>query len=460
MATIRKRNNSYQIRVSCGYNSKYEQIIKTMTWKPEPGMTQKQIDKELQRQAVLFEEQCMTGQFLDGNITLAEFADKWFKDYAEKQLKAKTISRYSDMIIRINSGLGHIKLAKLQPHHLLEFYNNLAKDGVRKDIKYVAPSNFTEMLKTSGMTIRELSQKADISEYVIRQCKKGNCIAAESAAKISKALNLKKGFDRADNQKTTLSDKTIAEHHRLISTILSTAVQWQVIPSNPCTRVKPPKVARKEAVSLDEIGVSNLINCLQNEPLKFKTAIMLLLYTGLRRGELCGLNWSDIDFDNNLITVNKSVLYLPKKGVFEDSTKNKSSDRVLHIPDDMIVLLKEYRSEQLQLRLLMGDLWQNSGKVFTSQNGGLINPDYLSTWFNRFLKRHNLPNVHIHTLRHTSATLLIAGGVDIATVSKRLGHADKTTTLNIYTHAIKSADEAAAEKLNQILNPTLKYKAN
>ena len=92
MATIRKRNNSYQIRVSCGYNSKYEQIIKTMTWKPEPGMTQKQIDKELQRQAVLFEEQCMTGQFLDGNITLAEFADKWFKDYAEKQLKEKTIS--------------------------------------------------------------------------------------------------------------------------------------------------------------------------------------------------------------------------------------------------------------------------------------------------------------------------------------------------------------------------------
>ena len=193
-----------------------------------------------------------------------------------------------------------------------------------------------------------------------------------------------------------------------------------------------------------------MISCLQAEPLKYRTAIMLTLYTGMRRGELCGLNWSDIDFDNKLVTINKSVLYSAEKGVYEDTTKTKSSNRSINIPSDMIKLLKQYQAEQLQLRLSMGDIWINSGKIFTSENGGLINPDTLSTWFKKFIKRHNLPDIHYHSLRHTAATLLIAGGVDIATVSKRLGHADKSTTLNIYTHAIKSADKEAADKLQDI----------
>lgn len=121
MATIEKRGNSYRITVSCGYNSEYRQIKKRMTWKPSDGMTKKQIEKELNRQAILFEEKCITGQFLDGNITLAEFSERWFKDYAEKQLKETSIKGYQDLMPRIIQALGHIKLSRLQPHHLMEF---------------------------------------------------------------------------------------------------------------------------------------------------------------------------------------------------------------------------------------------------------------------------------------------------------------------------------------------------
>ena len=116
----------------------------------------------------------------------------------------------------------------------------------------------------------------------------------------------------------------------------------------------------------------------------------------------------------------------------------------------MIKLLKMYKSEQTRQRLMMGDQWQECGKVFTSENGSVINPDTLSSWFKRFVQRNNLPDIHIHSLRHTAATLLIANGVDIATVSKRLGHSSKSTTLNVYTHAVKSADEAAANTLQDI----------
>lgn len=137
----------------------------------------------------------------------------------------------------------------------------------------------------------------------------------------------------------------------------------------------------------------------------------------------------------------------------EGQTKTKSSQRIINIPADMVTMLKEYRHEQIKQRFALGDQWEETGKVFTNEYGGLLNPDTLSTWFKRFVKRNNLPDIHFHTLRHTAATLLIAGGVDVATVSKRLGHADKTTTLNTYTHAIKSADKAAAEKLSEMLSP-------
>lgn len=126
------------------------------------------------------------------------------------------------------------------------------------------------------------------------------------------------------------------------------------------------------------------------------------------------------------------------------------------MPQKCYIIIKitnwEYKTEQMKQKLAMGDMWIDSGKIFTSKNGSMINPDTPSTWFKSFIRRHNLPDIHYHNLRHTAATLLIAGGFDIATVSNRLGHADRTTTLNIYTHAIKSADKAASDKLQDIFN--------
>ena len=125
MATITKRGETYRIRVSCGYDINGKQIMRSTTWDPDPGMTKKQIEKELQRQTVLFEEKCQTGQFLDGSIKFAEFAEQWFRDYAENQLRAKTVSRYRHLMKRINAAIGHMRLDKIQPQHLLSFYDNL-----------------------------------------------------------------------------------------------------------------------------------------------------------------------------------------------------------------------------------------------------------------------------------------------------------------------------------------------
>lgn len=457
MATIQKRGDTYRITVSCGYDLNGKQIRRTMTWTPEPGMTRRQTEKELDRQAVLFEERCRTGQVLDGNIKFADFAERWFKDYAEKQLRPTTVARYHVLMPRINAAIGHIRIDKLQPHHLMQFYNNLAETGVREDTRYQSTVDFKALLKSRGMTKREFAKQANLSVYVLDSMTRGDKVSATSAHKIASTLKLPldKVFRPAEG-KDTLAVSTILHHHRLISSMLSTAVKWQLIFSNPCSRVVLPKNKRKEAVYLDEEQAAQLLQALENESLQHQVIVKLLLYTGMRRGELCGLEWKDIDFERAVISVRRSSLYLSGKGVFEDETKNETSERCMKVSDDVIAMLRIWRAEQAKERLRLGDQWQDNDRLFTAWNGAPIRPDVITAWFHKFVTKNGLPPIHVHSLRHTNATLLIAAGTNLTTVAARLGHANTTTTSKIYAHAIKSVDQAAAEALQDILHPVRK----
>lgn len=132
MPTIQKRGDTYRITVSAGYDAKGRQIRKSTTWKPAPGMTAKQVQKELDRQAVLFEEKVKSGRCLDGNIRFQDFAERWFEDYAKEHLRIRTYGEYVRMKERTYQAIGHIRLDKLQPHHLLEFYKQLGEPGVNQ----------------------------------------------------------------------------------------------------------------------------------------------------------------------------------------------------------------------------------------------------------------------------------------------------------------------------------------
>ncbi len=125
MATVEKRGDSYRIIVSAGYDSNHRQIRKTMTWRPDPGTTKRQIEKELERQKVLFEERVRSGQCICGDIRFKEFSERWFQDYAKDHLRRRTYCEYQKVMPRIYLALGHIRLDRLQPHHLLEFYKQL-----------------------------------------------------------------------------------------------------------------------------------------------------------------------------------------------------------------------------------------------------------------------------------------------------------------------------------------------
>ncbi len=458
MATVEKRNGAYRITVSAGYDLNGKQIKRRMTWNPLPDMTERQIQKELERQAVLFEEQVRNGQFIDSSIKFSDFAEIWLNDYAIPQLRPSTVDGYKRNLVRLNAYIGHIKLNKLQPHNITACYKAIFDEGKLIAPKYKAKIPLKTLLQERNISRLEMAEKYNVGKRTIDTAISGKSINEQTALAISKSLKMQINnlFEKTSEGGGELTGNYMLHLHRLLSSILEKAVKWQVLLYNPCHRVEAPKIEKKEAAYLDEIQAQELLQCLQEEPLQYRAMITLLLYSGMRRGELCGLEWSDIDFKNSIIDISRNSLYLTDRGIFDDTTKTESSKRVIKIPAVALEILKEHKMQQAKDFFKLGDLWIKSNKVFTQWNGKPIHPDTITGWFSRFIKKNNLPPIHLHSLRHTNATLLIASGADLRTVSKRLGHSNMTTTSNIYTHAIKSADERAAELLGDILNPIKK----
>ncbi len=458
MATVTKRGNSYRIMASAGRKVDGKQVRPSMTWTPEPGMTQRQIERELERQRLDFERRVEAGQSIDNSIRFSVYAQMWMergKEGAEKPLAPKTYLRYTQLLERINAALGHLRVVDIQPNHIRSFLDNLKEEGIRETVRYRAAGDLAELIKEKGLTPTKLVVETGLADCTVRSARAGKNVSKAAAEAICKALGvkLKAVFVPLDDS-GRLSDRTVLHHYRLLSSILSSAVMDDnIIQQNPAKRVRAPHCEKLEAESLDEKQAARLLELIEAEPMEYKTAVKVLLYTGARRGEVLGLQWGDVDMEGSILRIRRASQYTPDKGVFVKAPKTKSSVRSLKVPPAAISTLKAYKQWQNERRLAIGDLWQDEGWVFTGWNGKPIHPDTLSGWFGDFIKKTDLPRIHIHTLRHTNASILIASGVNVRTVSKRLGHSQTSTTTNIYSHALESADALAADALGDILSP-------
>ena len=247
-----------------------------------------------------------------------------------------------------------------------------------------------------------------------------------------------------------LSAKTILEHHRLISSVLQQATREGLIPFNLASRATLPKVTKREVNYFQPEQVEAIRDALEREPLKWKTLIHLFLITGARRGEVLGLKWDKVDFDGNRIHICNSVLYSADIGIYESTPKTPTSDRFVSLPPETMLLLRQYRAWQAGERLRMGKYFQDRGFLFTQDNGAPMHPDSVTDWLKKFSKRHGLPHINAHAFRHTMASMLYFNGVDSVSISKRLGHAQVSTTANIYAHVMEEADKKSAEILSDV----------
>jgi integrase len=392
MATIRKRGESYQIRVSCGYDINGNQVERSMTWKPDKKMTEKQIQKELNRVMVKFEEDCSNG-CVSLSVKFEDFAEQWFKEYAEIKLKPKTIEGYRWMSKRIYKAIGHLKLNKITPR--------------------------------------------DIQKFILEMTEEKRC-------------------DGRNKRNGKLSSKTIKLHISMISTIFDYALKMQLIQNNPCRAVTLPKPdsEKREVYTLEEI--QQLLELFQKEPqenFKYVLFYTLAIYTGFRRGELLGLEWKDFDFDNNMVTVNRTSLYSKSQGgTYTETPKTETSYRTLKLPVEVIEALFHWKDLQDKQRIKVGTKWQETDRIFTKWNGLPLDGTAPGYFFKRFCERTGMKYVCNHSFRHFNASVLISNGVDVKTVQSCLGHSTPTTTLSIYCHSFQSAQVRAMDSLAEKIN--------
>jgi integrase len=200
MASILERNGAYLIMVSTGYDTTGKQIRKTMSWKPEEGMTQKQIEKAVNEQAVFFEKKVLSGQVLDGSVTFAEFTERWCRDYAEG-LSPKTYVRYQSMLKRILPEIGHIRLDKLQPHQLMELYKDMGDNVNHRGLSFLPTGEFMDTFEKKGWTRDYLSTMSRVHINTIYRLFKNEGVAEQTAQKcvMCSAFVLKRDLNHRDH---------------------------------------------------------------------------------------------------------------------------------------------------------------------------------------------------------------------------------------------------------------------
>lgn len=468
MAQVTKKTKkdgttSYLIRAYSGRTQTGKVITKCKTVTPPAGLTARKTERWVQEQADQFEREVRNGLLLDCEMLLDDLIDRWFTEYAEKQLKAKTLYDYRKMRPRITAGLGHLKVCDIKPAHLMAFYNNLEEQGVRQDSTFTATPALLKLLPRGERGA--MAKKAQIGQDTMRLVYQGKGVSRTTAEKVSAAAGLaySKAFTEHRKENGKLSGNSVLHYHAMLSSVFKKGVQWGLIAENPCTRAEHPKAAEIDVQMLNEDDIAKLLAALADAPAHFSVIVQLALLTGARRGEICGLRWSDVDLERGTISINRTLQYIPGTGTVFNAPKTKRSKRSLKIGADCVALLAEYSLHQKAERLKVGSAWTRritieDGKtvendlLFTKWNGEPIDPKTVTSWFPGFLAAHDLPAVHFHSLRHTNASLLIAAHAPITTVSGRLGHAQTSTTLNIYASAIQSADAAAADALEGIIH--------
>lgn len=386
MATIRKRGNSYQIRVSCGYDTMGNQVTRNKTWIPEEGLTAKQIEKELNRQAVMFEESCNSG-YQTTVKKFQNFAEDWFREYAETKLKTQTVRCYHNCEKKVYERLGHLRMDKITSRTIQTFIVDI------------------------------------ISE---------------------------KRYDSKGKELPPYAPKTVRNYISFISSIFDYAVKMQQLSYNPCKNVALPskRAKEREVYTLDE--VQHMLELFESESeanYKYTIFFTLAAFTGLRRGELLGLEWKDIDWKNNLLRVVRSSEYTKEKGIYTDTPKTESSKRFIKLPPELMQKLKEFRDWQDEYKNKLGTKWIECDRLFTKLDGSPMGMRQPYKYFERFCERTGMRFVNVHSFRHFNASILINNGVDVKTVQGCLGHSCATTTLNIYAHSFQEAQARAMDSV-------------
>ncbi len=393
------------------------------TYTPK-AKTPKAIEKELQRFAHEFERQVRDGEYLSGEkLTFEECVSYWKTQWAKKSL---TQSTYESYILQIEGRayptLKGLKMSRIMPLHIQSIINQMEEEGkAPKTVKrtYVAINSVFKYAYRMKLIKENPCERCELPK--IQKDTGIHYFTLEQAKTFLEALTLEytdtyKGHSRIDDTGKPYTVAAYTERHTI--------------------------------------------------PFQYRVLFNLAIYGGFRRGELVALKWTDIDFEKASIKISRAAAKVAGGQVIKEP-KTVSGNREIVMPRQTMVLLREWKLQEIELSLKLGSAWEGSrGRDFDENfvfiqldSGNMMHLDTVGHKFKEILERYNrsckseeekLPLIRLHDLRHTSATLLISEGVDIETISHRLGHAHASITLDIYGHPLPSLDEKAAQTLGRL----------
>ena len=337
---------------------------------------------------MIFEMSCKKlNPDIDRSITLEKYTEIWLQTIAPDKLAKSTLVREKQDIERFKPYLGSYKLVDLRPEHFRSLYTKLRK----------------QKNKANGKP---------------------------------------------------LSEATVEGVHSCLCGILSDAMEGGYLNHNPAWRTYKYAGQKKEKKIADDETVKQLIQALETESVLYETYFKLIIATGMRRGECCALQWRDIDWEQRSIHICRNAVKITGDEIFVKEPKTRSGDRYVYFSAEMESLLREYQRECQYITQTYDERKLNMDDfLFRRQGTRLPMTPTTFTWrFKCILKKNGLPErLNVHSLRHTAASLMIAGGADVATVAGILGHSQPSTTLDIYTHAFDKNKKAASAELQGML---------
>ena len=397
----RRKNGTFCIRVSNGKPGGKQELVST-TYKPPQGLSASAAEKGAKEFAELFEAAVHNGMFTPGRkqrveqinpfgITLADFIEQHYYKRIEMRLSPNTVRFYSAVIEQcLLPSFGKLRLCDISSAHLQAFIDYLATSGSRAD----------------------------------------------------------------ETQTEPLSAATVKRYATVFSSVMTEAFKMGLVEKDVLHKqyIEYPKIYKKQIQAYDDEEANIFFEGLSKEVPKVRALLLTSLLLGLRRGEVVGLMWSDIDFKNNCLTVNRSAYKIKGQPQSVKKPKSRNSVRTVYFPEIYAEALREWMDEQDCDRRSAGRRWKEQGFIFTNEVGNMINIYLLSELCSKFEEKCGLRHLKLHGLRHTCGSLMLKNGVDIETVKSVFGHESIRTTqqyLSSYDNAKRSAAEILAKTITK-----------
>lgn len=391
MASLENRGEgSWRVTISNGYNPDGSKRRLQRTVKVDPAKTENAQRKEVERIAAALETDYRRHLITDGKkITMKALADEFMANHVQRRgLAVSTAGEYKDLIYgRIVPAFEKGYVQDLTGKEINKFYQQLANEPAKT--------------------------------------------ARSKTGKLSGTYRLK--------------------YHVALHSMLAFAVRMGYISVNPADAVEPPRKDTKETMFYELEDCRKLLEALDALPdTQWRLFFYMAIYTGMRPGELIGLNWQDIT--GNVLTVRAGAVYVNGRGTIRtDRPKTQKSIRMIDLPPAVMSILQQHRREQAEYRLGFGGAWPEPDAIFTGALGHRLNISSPTQKFQKIVKEYDLRPITLYGLRHTAATIMIAQGLNARDVAARLGHAQTSTTLNIYAHAFMDANTRATEAIANAL---------